>query len=130
MMSLMSLMLVLTSPTIAWVASTSRCSAGPSPPTACDVSSSSQAILSFGSTARPLLAASSAGPISAGHRALGDGLSRREVLVRRYAVRHQVEVLLADRRHRVHVGRRVGRDLVAVVDAHRPARPARWARRR
>ena len=66
MMSLISEMLVLKSPAIAWVESTSRCSAGPSPPTAWAVSSSSAAILSLGSTASPRLAASSVGPISTG----------------------------------------------------------------
>ena len=66
MMSSTWLMLVLKSPTIAWVESTSRCSAGPSPPTDSAVSSSSWPILSFGSTVKPRLAVSSAGPISLG----------------------------------------------------------------
>ena len=48
------------------VESTSRCSAGPNPPTAFDVSVSSESIFSLGSTARPRLAASSAGPTSLG----------------------------------------------------------------
>ncbi|CNI08848.1 Uncharacterised protein [Mycobacterium tuberculosis] len=54
------------SPTIAWVPSTSRCNAGPNPPTDIAVSSSRTGILSAGSAARPLLAVSSAGPISLG----------------------------------------------------------------
>jgi hypothetical protein len=54
------------SPTIDCVESTSRCSAGPKPPTACAVSSSSEAILALGSADKPRLAASSAGPISLG----------------------------------------------------------------
>ena len=48
------------------VESTSRCSAGPKPPTAFEVSVSSWSIFSFGSTARPRFAESSAGPTSLG----------------------------------------------------------------
>ena len=66
MMSLTLVMFVWKSPTIAWVESTSRCSAGPNPPTDSAVSSSSLPILSLGNAASPRLAVSSAGPISAG----------------------------------------------------------------
>ncbi len=66
MMSLTSVIWVLKSPTMAWVESTKRCRAGPSPPTDCAVSSSSWPIFSLGSTAKPRFAVSRAGPISAG----------------------------------------------------------------
>ncbi|PQM46461.1 hypothetical protein C1Y40_03370 [Mycobacterium talmoniae] len=66
MMSSISVMLVLKSPTIAWVESTNRCSDGPNPPTAWAVSSSSPPILSAGSAANPRLAVSKAGPIGDG----------------------------------------------------------------
>ena len=66
MMSSTWLMLVLKSPTMAWVESTSRCNAGPRPPTDSAVSSSNCPILSFGSTVKPRLAVSRAGPISLG----------------------------------------------------------------
>ena len=130
MMSLTGPRLSLKSLAIAVVESTRRCNAGPRPPTAWDVSVSSASIFSFGSTARLLLAASSAGPTS-----LGTELLVMVVPGARYwfgvAGGHQVEVLLADRRHRVHVRGRVDRDLELAVDAHRRPWPrARWARRR
>ncbi len=65
-MSLMSAMLVWKSPAIAWVESTRRCSAGPSPPTATAVSSSSSPTFSLGSAASIRLASSRIGPIGAG----------------------------------------------------------------
>ena len=56
-------------------------------------------------------------PNFSGHGGLGDGLSRREILAR-VAFRHQVQILLADCRHRMHVRRRIDRDLVSVADTH------------
>ena len=123
MMSSMSSMLPLKSWAIARVASTRRRRDGPSPPTASDVSCSSDATLSLGSAANARLAASSAGPIWLGTVVLVIVCSIRQVRTAG-AGRHQVKVLLADRRHRVHIGRRIGGDLVAIVDAHRRPRAA------
>ena len=118
MMSLTWSMLVLKSPTIACVESTSRCSAGPSPPTASAVSSSSDDLL---------LAAA---PQDRGWRCPAPARSHwapcPSVIVcpgEKYppalALRHQVQVLLADCRHRMHVRHRVERDLEVAGDAHR-----------
>jgi len=56
-------------------------------------------------------------PDLGGHCALRDRLTLRQELAR-IPGRFQVQVLLTDGRHRVHVGRRVDRDLVPAVDAH------------
>ena len=116
MMSLMSVMFVLKSPTIACEPSTNRCSDGPKPPTARAVSFSSTGILSAGSAASPLLAASRAGTDLAGHGALGDRLAVAKYLCCR---RTPGPGTAHRRRHRMHVRDGVHRDLELVADAHR-----------
>ena len=62
----MSVVFASNSPASDCAESTKRCNAGPKPPTAADVSSSSEAILSLGSAARPRSTASSIVPMSSG----------------------------------------------------------------
>ena len=76
-----------------------------------------RADLVLGQRGKPPVSGIQRRPDLTGHRALGDGLSGREELAR-IPARHQVQKLLTDRGHRMHVRNRIDRDFVAAVDAH------------